>query len=74
MPFAGTSAAFISTMKEIFAEHGVPDILRSDNGPQYASAAFTEFIEEWGISTHYIKSALSSFTWICRINGEDHQD
>ena len=33
-------------MKEIFAEHGVPDILRSDNGPQYASAVFTEFTEE----------------------------
>ena len=25
----------------------VPDILRSDNGPQYASAAFTDFVEEW---------------------------
>ena len=48
MPSAGaTSAAVISKMKEIFAEHGVPDILRSDNGPQYASAAFTEFVEEW---------------------------
>ena len=34
MPSAGaTSAAVISRMKEIFAEHGVPDILRSDNGP-----------------------------------------
>ena len=53
-----TSAAVISKMKEIFAEHGVPDILRSDNGSQYASAAFTEFIEEWGFqhttsSLHY---------------------
>ena len=35
-------------MKEIFSEHGVPDVLRSDSGLQYASAAFTEFIEEWG--------------------------
>ena len=49
MPSAGaTSAAIINKMKEIFAEHGVPDILRSDNGPQYAGAAFTEFAEEWG--------------------------
>ena len=25
----------------------IPDILRSNNGPQYVSAAFTEFTEEW---------------------------
>ena len=49
MPSGGaTSAAGISKMKEIFAEHRVPDILRSDNGPQYASTAFTEFAEELG--------------------------
>ena len=59
MPSAGaTSAAVISKMKEIFATHGVPDILRSDNGPQYVSDAFTEFAEEWGFqhitsSPHY---------------------
>ena len=47
MPSSGaTAAAVISKMKELFAEHGVPDILRSDNGPQYASAAFTEFAAE----------------------------
>ena len=59
MPSAGaTSEAIFSMMKEMFAEQGVPDILRSDNGPQYASAAFTEFTEEWGFqhtmpSAHY---------------------
>ena len=41
LPSSGaTRVAVISKMKELFAEHGVPDILRSDNGPQYASAAF----------------------------------
>ena len=29
-----TSAAIISKMKELFAEHRVPDILSSDNGTQ----------------------------------------
>ena len=42
-----TAAAVISRMKEIFAEDGVPNILQSDNGPQYASAAFLEFAAEW---------------------------
>ena len=59
MPSAGaTSAAIISNMKELFAENGVPDYLRSDNRPKYTSAAFTEFVEEWGFqntisSVHY---------------------
>ena len=75
VPSAGaTSAAVIRKMKEIFAKHGVSDILRSDNGPQYACTAFAEFVEEWGISTHYIKYSLPNFKWICRINGQDHQD
>ena len=46
-----TSAAVISKMKEIFAEYGVPDILRCDNVPQYPNAAFTEFVEEWDFNT-----------------------
>ena len=49
MPSSGaTAAAVISKMKELFAEHGVPDVLRNNNGPQYASAALTEFAAEWG--------------------------
>ena len=35
-------------MKEIFADHGVPNILQSNNDPQYASAAFLKFAAEWG--------------------------
>ena len=50
--------AVISKMKEICAEHGVPDILRSNNGLQYTITAFTEFTGEWGFqdttsSPHY---------------------
>ena len=46
-PSGATTAAVVSKMKEIFAEHGIPDVLRSDNGPQYASAAFQEFTRNW---------------------------
>ena len=46
-----TSAAIICKIKEIFAKHGVPDVLRSDNGPQYASAAFTKIIEDGDFNT-----------------------
>ena len=47
MPAVGsTSAAVIGQMKEIFAEHGVPDIMRCESGPLYARATFTDFTEE----------------------------
>ena len=38
----------IRALKPIFARHGIPEEVRSDNGPQYASAEFTHFAKEWG--------------------------
>ena len=38
----------IRALKAIFARHGIPEEVRSDNGPQYASAEFTHFAKEWG--------------------------
>ena len=46
-PSGATTAAVVSKMKEIFAKHGIPDVLRSDNVPQYAGAAFQEFTRNW---------------------------
>ena len=40
----------ISLLKEMFSEHGIPEVLHSDNGPQYASVQFTDFCMSWGIS------------------------
>ena len=34
----------------MFSEHGIPEVLRSDNDPQYASAQFADFCIAWGIS------------------------
>ena len=45
----------------MFSEHGIPEILCSDNGPQYVSAQFADFCTSWGIthetsSPHYPQS------------------
>ena len=40
----------ISLLKEMFSEHGIPEVLCSNNGPQYANAQFTNFCISWGIS------------------------
>ena len=51
----------VSLLKEMFAEHGIPKVLYSDNWPQYASAQFADFCISWGIthgtsSLHYPQS------------------
>lgn len=42
-----TSASIISTLKSVFARHGVPEVVRSDNGPQYASTEFAAFASSY---------------------------
>ena len=37
----------ISVLKELFAEHCIPEVLPTDNGPQFANALFTEFATDW---------------------------
>ena len=44
-------------MSSIFAVHGEPDIVLSDNGPQYASKLFKAFATTYGF-THVTSSPL----------------
>ena len=41
------SAQTILQLKRIFSRHGIPDILFSDNGPQFDSREFTTFSTDW---------------------------
>ena len=42
-----SSARVILIMKELFSTHGIPDIIVSDNGPQFSSDAFRLFATEY---------------------------
>jgi transposase InsO family protein len=44
-----TSATIITHLKSIFARHGIPKIFISDNGTQYVSQLFKEFVSKWDI-------------------------
>ena len=44
-----SSAALIEQLKQIFAVHGIPVTLISDNGPNYASVEFTDLTHDWDI-------------------------
>lgn len=41
-----TSSSVIVALKSMFARPGIPDVVISDNGPQYASAGFKDFAEK----------------------------
>ena len=38
-----TSSSIIKVLKDIFSRFGIPEIVMSDNGPQYASCEFADF-------------------------------
>ena len=50
-----TSFAVIQQIKSVFAAQGIPDVVVSDNGPQFARYEFTEFATEYGF-THVMSS------------------
>ena len=45
-----TSEEVIQHLKVIFSRHGIPETVISDNGPQYTSAKFVKFAQDWGFS------------------------
>ena len=49
------SSEAIRALKSIFARHGIPEILRSDNGPQFACTEFDQFSKEFAF-THITSS------------------
>ena len=75
----------ITKMKTVFARHGVPEIVKSDNGPQYSSREFAEFAKTWGFkhvtsSPFYPKSnglaerTVQTVKSILTKARKDHQD
>ncbi|XP_037515525.1 uncharacterized protein K02A2.6-like [Rhipicephalus sanguineus] len=56
-----TARAVIDALKSIFARHGIPQDVRSDNGPPFSSQEFAAFAASYGFnratsSPHYAQS------------------
>lgn len=45
-----TSSQVIAALKMIFARHGIPETVHSDNGPQYSSQEFSVFASSYGFN------------------------
>ena len=44
-----SSAKMITVLKELFVGHGIPQVIKSNNGPQFASHLFAELTKDWNI-------------------------
>ena len=44
-----TTSKTIDVLRQVFAAHGLPDHLVSDNGPQFTAAEFAQFLRSNGI-------------------------
>ena len=42
-----TSKSIITSLKTAYSRHGIPEILRTDNGPQFSSIEFAEFVQQY---------------------------
>lgn len=51
----------INKLKLNFARHGIPDVLISDNGPQFFSFHFKEFMGKWNIDHQPISPGNSKW-------------
>ena len=49
-----TSAAVKGVLARLFARHGRPLVIRSDNGPEFIAFELTEWLEAQGAETHHI--------------------
>ena len=56
-----TSGSIISALRSIFSRYGIPEVMLSDNGPQYSSQEMKDFASSYGFiqvtsSPHYQQS------------------
>ena len=50
-----TSEHTNEVLKEVFATHGIPDLILTDNGPQFSAESFAQFAKSYGF-THTTSS------------------
>ena len=53
-----SSESVVYVSKEIFASHGIPDIIISDNGPHFSAATFRQFAMNYGF-VHVLRDTLN---------------
>ncbi len=50
-----TSARLVRVFSEIAAQHGLPQVLRTDNGPEFLGETFVSWAKQKGMAIQYIQ-------------------
>jgi transposase InsO family protein len=50
-----TSHEVLMTLADLFLEHGVPEHIRSDNGPEFVATAVRQWLADLGVTTLFIE-------------------
>ncbi|MCB1707089.1 MAG: transposase family protein, partial [Halioglobus sp.] len=50
-----TSARLVRVFEQLQREHGLPQVLRTDNGPEFLGEVFTAWAKEAGMAIQYIQ-------------------
>ena len=50
-----TSKDVLRVLGELFLAYGIPEHIRSDNGPEFTARAVKKWLDELGIGTHFIE-------------------
>jgi transposase InsO family protein len=45
----------VSTLSKLFREHGMPEFIRSDNGPEFVAKAISNFLEDLPTQTAFVE-------------------
>ena len=71
---SATSQTTIEKLRSVFATHGLPEVLVSDNGSVFTSADFDEFVRRNGIKTLDKCTLPPSLEWVGRESGANCKD
>ncbi|XP_043223095.1 uncharacterized protein K02A2.6-like [Amphibalanus amphitrite] len=60
-PRTASADHLVTQLRQLFSQTGVPAVLRTDGGPQFASSTLRRFLDRWGVlhemsSPHYARS------------------
>ena len=71
---SSTSEVTIEHLSQIFATHGLPKSIVSDNGSCFTSDDFSKFVKQNGIQHYTNSSLLPSLQWFGRGSCADRQE
>src|SRR5450759_2610926 len=61
-----TSAAVKGVLARLFARHGRPRVMRSDNGPEFIAFELTEWLEAQAVSYTHLRAHETRHDLVCR--------